>query len=274
VRLPRILVPKEPRNLVATAIVCAGLFALDLLLVPVWQRSPKRGLGLAFGVLATALFLFEMSYPLRRPRSRPLGSAKRWMQAHVYLGLVALLAVVIHAGYTLPHGLLGWLLLGLSVWTTLSGLVGVFLQKWIPAALAEGLTVTALYERIPSLVDGLTEEADALVESGSDALGEFYRTQVREELSRLKPSLGYFLDVRGGREGALAPFRRVAAFLPTEEQEKVESLMNLYSDKMELDAQFSLQGVLRRWSLWTLHVPMAGILLGLVALHILTWILY
>jgi hypothetical protein len=274
VRLPPILVPKEPRNLSGTLVLCLALVALDWVLIPSWQRSPKKGLGLVFGILATAIFLFEMSYPLRRPRGRPFRGAMAWLQAHVYLGLVALIAVVIHQGFALPHGLMGWLLFLLSLWVTLTGLVGVLLQKWIPLALAQGLTVTALYERIPSLVEGLEREAEMLIEGSSDAVEEFYRTKVRDRLQGLKPSFSYLLDVRGERDRALEPFRSIAGFISAEEREKIEGLRNIYTDKMELDAHYSLQTILRRWSLWTFHVPAAGILMGLVAIHILSWILY
>ena len=273
-KLPLVLVPKEPKNLSRTLLLCLLLVGVDWLLVPSWQRSPKRGLGLVFGILATLIFLFEMSYPLRRPRGRPLRGAMDWLQAHVYLGLVALIAIVLHQGYSLPHGLMGWLLLLFSLWVTLTGLVGVLLQKWIPVALSQGLTVTALYERIPSLVEGLEDEAEALVEGASERVAEFYRTKVREGLQGLKPSFSFLLDVRGDRDRALEPFRSIAEFVSPEEREKIEGLKNIYTDKLELDAHYSLQRILRRWSLWTLHVPAAGILLGLVAIHILSWVIY
>jgi hypothetical protein len=274
VKLPAILVPKEGGNLLKTTVVCLVFVAVDLLFVPSWARSPKRGLGLFFGILATFLFLFEMSYPLRRPRAKPFRGAKAWVQAHIYLGAVALLAVIIHAGFTLPHGFMGWLLLVLSAWVSFTGLLGVFLQKWIPAALAEGLRVTALFERIPSLVADLEAEAEGLIDGAGEAVDEFYRSQVREGLSQLTPSFSYLLDVRSGRDRALEPFRRMVDFVSPEDKERVEGLMNIYTDKMELDAQYSLQLILRRWTFWTLHVPLAGILLAVVAIHIFTWAAY
>ena len=48
--------------------------------------SPKRGLGLVFGIVAALVFVFEMAYPYRRSRAKPLGTARRWLQAHIYLG--------------------------------------------------------------------------------------------------------------------------------------------------------------------------------------------
>jgi len=266
--------PKSPRNLAIAS--GAGVILLAAYAVAAWGRvwSPKHGLGLAFGILAALIFVFEMAYPFRRPRARPLGSAKAWMQSHVYLGALAFLGVLAHAGFTLPHGSMGWALLLLSAWVTASGVAGVFLQKWIPAALSEGLRVEALFERIPSLVEGLLNEADELMEGTSESLDTFYRREVREDLSRIDPSWAYVFDVRSGRDRALEPFRRMLQYVSAEEKSKVSDLMEIYIEKLELDAQHRMQQVLRQWLLWTAHVPAAGLLMGLLLIHVLTWVLY
>ncbi len=270
--LAQVLRPKEPRNFVLTGVSCAVALAVYLLGTFLAPWSPKRGLGLVFGVVAALLFVFEMAYPWRRSRARPLRTAKLWLQAHVYLGILAFLFVLIHAGFSWPHGGMGWSLLLLSAWTTASGVVGVWLQKWIPSALSEGLRVEALYERIPSLVEGLCAEADKLMADASDVLDRFYQSEVRLGLQRLAPSPAYLLDVRSGRERALEPFRRMTQFVDAAEKEKVDDLMSLYTEKLELDAHYSLQGILRRWLLF--HVPFAGLLMGLLAIHIFAWAWY
>jgi hypothetical protein len=177
-------------------------------------------------------------------------------------------------GFAIPHGLMGWGLLLLSIWTVGSGLVGVLLQKWIPTALAEGLSVTALYERIPELREGLVREADALMEGTSDRLENFYQTQLRERLLIPEGSLGYLFNVRAGREEALKPLRRMAEVVEPDEREKMGDLITIYTEKLELDAQYSLQRLLRSWLEVTLHVPAAGLLIGLLVVHVLTWVLY
>jgi hypothetical protein len=266
------LAAKRPRNLQVTAGLCALLILAWGLAAHFWAWSPKRGLGLGLGILAALLFVFEMAYPARRPRSRPLPRAMDWAQAHVYLGVVAFLAVVLHAGVAWPHGAMGWALLLLSAWTTATGLLGVMLQKWIPAALAQGLRVEALYERIPALADGLRAEADDLMEGATDTLDSFYRREIRPALSRLNPSLSFLADVRAGRERALAPIHRMEPYLGEDEKQKLHDLSGILQEKMELDAQHTLQGILRRWLV--LHVPLAGLLMGLLIVHILAWAWY
>jgi hypothetical protein len=66
----------------------------------------------------------------------------------------------------------------------------------------------------------------------------------------------------------------MAQFVASEEREKVEDLMALYTEKLELDAHYRMQWVLRRWLALTVHVGAAGLLMGLLAVHIATWLLY
>jgi len=88
---------------------------------------------------------------------------------------------------------LGWLLLLLSLWTTASGLFGVWLQKWIPAAMAGGLQVEALYERIPELVEGLVPGGTAVLNADDE---------------RVTRMAALRADVRVIRETRAAPSRR------------------------------------------------------------------
>jgi hypothetical protein len=271
-RLALVLKPKQPRHLWFTAGAC--LLLLLAYALGAWGRaySPKRGLGLALGILAALLFVFEMLYPARRPQARPLGTARAWLQAHVYLGVVAMVAVLAHTGFAWPRGAMGWALLLLSLWTVLTGLLGVWLQKYIPAALAEGLQVEALYERIPELQEKLLAEADSLLADAGDVLDRFYRNEVRGPLSKRNESGLFLFDVRGGRERALEPFRRTQRFVEEADKPRLDDLMAIYQEKLELDAHFSLQGMLRRWLV--LHVPAAGALMGLLLVHVAAWVLY
>lgn len=264
--------PKEPRNLKATAALVLAFVVVYAGASYLQPWSPKRGFGLGFGFLATTLFVFEMAYPWRRSRAWPLGTARNWIQAHVYLGVLAFVAVLVHEGFSWPRGGMGWALVILSAWTTVSGLLGVFLQKWIPATLAESLRVEALYERIPALVSELLAEADKLMAGTSDVLSRFYRSEARPQLEKVNPSWSFLLDIRGGRDRAIEPFRRMSQFIDAAEKPKIDDLVAIFIEKSELDAHYSLQGVLRRWLAW--HVPPAAVLMVLVVVHIAGWILY
>lgn len=235
-----------------------------------WQ--PGRFWGLTFGTIAAVIFVFESLYPLRRRlMARPFGTAQHWLQLHVYGGALAALFVLVHMGFRWPGGQFGWWLLALTTITTLTGLGGVFLQKWIPAVLAGNLSVEALYDRIPEIAARLQGEADALAGGGSDALERFYFGSVRPSLAGVTPSWSYLVDVRSGRERRVAEFRNVAPFLGEAERARLDDLQAIALEKYELDAQYSLQRVLRYW-IW-LHLPPSMLLLGLVTAHILSvWV--
>jgi hypothetical protein len=268
------LAPKKPVWLAASAAV--GFLGLG---IAFWLRSRhpwnagRLAGGLLFGAAAALLVVISLLYPLRRPLlAFPFGTAQRWTQFHVYGGCLSFLFVLIHEGFRLPSGTVGWLLLILSAWATLSGLIGVWLQKWIPVVLASGLRVEAIFERIPELVAKLRSEANALVEGSSDVLDRFYREDVEPALAGVQVSWDYLIDVSGGRERRLAPFGRMAAFLTPEEKPRLEDLKVLFSEKLELDAQYSLQRVLRIWVL--LHAPPSVLLFGLMLYHIVVNLYY
>jgi len=267
-----VLRPQSLRSFNLTAVATALIVLSYLLGSELAPWSPKRGAGLLFGFAALFLFVFEMAYAGRRASVWPLRTARRWLQAHVYLGIVAFAAVVAHSGFRLPGGGMGWWLLGLSFWTTASGVLGVLLQKWVPVALSDGLRVEALYERIPELLGKTLAEADEVARSAGQVLRNFYTRDVRPSLAEPRPSWSYLLDVRRGRERTLEPFRTIARFVGEEDQEKVSDLLTLYTEKLELDAQASLQGILRSWV--ALHVPPAAVLMALVVVHVFTWVYY
>lgn len=266
--MPRdFLQPKQPAWLKATAAI--AVVSLVLFVGLSWWSPwrPGRFWGLTFGTLAALIFLFEGVYPLRRRlMARPLGTAQRWLQLHIYAGTLAGLFVLIHAGFRLPGGQFGWWLLLLTFWTLITGFFGVLLQKWIPSVIARSFHVEALMARIPELVTRLQGEADKLMDGSSEAIARMYLADVRPALAAVTPSWNYLLNVQADREQRLAPLQNVASFVDEEERAKLDDLKVILQEKLELDAHYSLQRALRWWLV--LHVPAAMMLLALVAVHI------
>jgi hypothetical protein len=261
------LKPKRPSWAIRSGVL--ALLSLAIYVGVAWWQpwAPGRFWGLTFGTIAAIIFLIDALYPLRRRlMARPLGTAQRWLQVHIYGGLLACLFVLIHMGFRWPGGQFGWWLLGLTLWSTISGLVGVWLQKYVPVLLANQLSVEGLYARIPEMAARLQAEADQVVRGASDMLERVYTNDVRPSLAAVTPRWGFLADIRGGRERRLAPLRNVGQFLADEERVRLDDLQAIVTEKLELDAQYSLQRVLRLWLI--LHVPPAMALTALVAAHI------
>ena len=126
----------------------------------VWLR-PSAGLGLAFGIIGLALFLFMWLYPLRK-RFRWLsftGSTPAWLRVHVVIGLSLPFLVAVHAGWRF-EGLIG---LGYAamVVVCVSGFVGRYLYVRIPRSQG-GLELT---------LDQVTGERRAIITRIAAATG-------------------------------------------------------------------------------------------------------
>jgi hypothetical protein len=258
------LAPQRPLWFVATV----GIAVLFTLLYAGWSwwtpwRAGRAG-GLTFGTIAAVLFLNDALYPLRRHLlSWPLGTAQRWLQLHIYGGAIAMLAVFIHIGFAWPHGTMGWWLLGLAVWTTMTGLLGTLLQKWLPTVISRSLRVEALAVRMPDLTSRLLGEADTVMRGASERLWLSYQADIRPALERPQPAWAYVANVHARLEryaGPLAVFERLA------DPVRVQHLRAILAEKAELDVHLSLQRALRTWVL--LHVPPALALIGLLVVHI------
>lgn len=263
----RHLIPRRPAWLLAT--VLAGLAALVVYGVLSWRSAwaPGRPGGLVFGTAAAFIVFVEALYPLRRRlRVPPLGTSERWLQFHIHAGVLLPLLAALHVGFQLPAGRLGLLMILTGAWSVVSGMLGVALQKHLPAVLAGELSVEAAYERIPQLTGRLQQEADALMHGAPAMLDHVYQREIRPSLSTLQPSWYYLLDTATAARRRLAPLAGVQAFVDDDERGRLEDLAAIVTEKHQLDVQYSLQRVLRHWLV--LHVPVAYLFAGLLVLHI------
>lgn len=257
---------------------------LGLLMVVGWVLAwalrgsvrPGDAVGTTFGILATSWLVLVAAYALRRRMMRAasrfgLGRARAWLWLHVYGGLLFLLAMVLHAGPSWPAGLLSWALWLLSFWTVLTGLFGLLLQRTVPRLLASGSTLEVHYERIPELVAEIRGRAERLAAGADAPVRGLYTRRLAPVLAVPRRNLSVFLDA-GGWHRHLEPIDRLRELLPAEERRQVEELETLVEAKLDLDAHYTLQQVLRGW-LW-LHVPPSALLIVLVILHIGSVIYY
>lgn len=263
----RWLAPKSRRWFLGTGIALGILLALYIVLAFLGTIRPTRGWGLVFGISAAVLLALCYALGLRkRFKHRAMGATQGWLQFHIYGGTLFFLFLLMHMGLRLPSGLFAWLLFLLAAVVAASGLVGTLLQKWIPFSLAHGTQIEAIYERIPDLIGKLRGEAEGLARGASKQFVDFFRAEVAPALAGPQPSSAFLLDVTGGIHQRLAVFEHVTPYLAAEEKEKLKDLRQILLEKNGLDAQMSLQRILRAWTYF--HVPSSTILFVLVLIHI------
>ncbi|MGH9662434.1 MAG: hypothetical protein ACRD96_28050 [Bryobacteraceae bacterium] len=156
----------------ATAGAFAG-FALFLIYAWLSPNGPAGGswAGLTFGFAGTFLIVFECLLSLRKkyPAS-PFGRVSTWLKAHLWLGLLSFVLILLHSGLRWGEGLSGalmWLFTGI----TASGLMGLVLQHYLPTMMTGRVARETLYDQIPLVILGLRVEADERIEFLTADLG-------------------------------------------------------------------------------------------------------
>jgi hypothetical protein len=265
--------PRAPRWFVTSSVV--ALLAVGTFAALAWRSPflPGRIGGLTFGVLAAVLFLNAAIYPWRRRfRARPLGTVQRWLHLHVYGSALGLLFVFLHVGLKLPSGVMGWLLLLLSVWTVATGIFGVWLQRIGPSILLRRFGTDPLHDRIPGMVQDLATKADAVVAKAPDTVSRAYAATIRPRLSQPKASLGAIMGASKHEGEMRRAISEVERFLAEADRAPLRELETIVREKATLDSQFSVQYALRTWLV--VHIPPAMVLIGLLVVHVIAVVLH
>ncbi len=250
--------------LAATALILRAVYGW--LEGGVW---PGDWAGIACGIAAASILLVAAAYGVRRRTRRmstrlKLGTAAAWLQLHLYGGGLFLFLVALHAGPRWPTGALGWWLWGLAVWVVATGGLGLMIQRLVPRILAAGTSTEAHFDRIGEHVEELRQRAREVAEASDTPIRTLYATSLASAMAAPRRDLGVLLDAGGGRR--LDPIDHLRGLLSSEEKGRLDELEQLYRAKLDLDAHFTLQQLLRTW-LW-LHVPASVFLVLVVLLHI------
>ncbi len=105
--------------------------------------------GLVFGIVGGLIIVFELLlWPRKRVRSWRLGSAQSWLRAHVWLGLLCLPLVLMHARLLFIGGLLNVALMVLFLAVIASGIWGLVLQQFLPRMLLDEVPAETIREQI------------------------------------------------------------------------------------------------------------------------------
>jgi hypothetical protein len=277
-------------------LLVAGAAAVGLC---AWPPQPASAFGVGTGLIGGAIVLFEMALlPRKWLRRRRLGSAKRWMQLHVWLGIVCLPVVLVHTGFGFG-GPLTQVTLVLFLAVIASGLWGLIVQQWLPRKILDdvpGEVVSSQVDRIGDfhagealrLVAGLIELDDedyaarpaadstpvvtARARIGSKAVPVLSgQTAVDLRVFTLKLLLPYLRAGRrsrsplASRAEAEQRFTRLRELTSPAVRPVLDRLEALCDLRRQSDLLVRLQFWLHNW-LW-LHLPLSVALTGLMVLH-------
>ncbi len=237
-------------------------------------NQPLRGTWLTMrwvtGLVGFAGIAGVMTYPARKPiYRRRAGALRYWLLAHIYLGVLAAIVLVIHGG---SHGG-GLLTLTLMVWfdaTILTGLFGVFCYVVAPRIMTS-------IEGDPLLIEDLEArraELRADIEKIRNDSDDETRTLI-DKVRRYFSSFTYLLRQYLQREElttalAKARLRFKSEITAPTEKEKHDQILKAVERSAVLRRVEALIYLHRLLKVWVApHVISTSVMLALMIVHII-----
>jgi hypothetical protein len=237
-------------------------------------------LGLIFGLAGLALFIFAALLGVRKKkRLWPIGRVEMWLRGHIWLSILTIPLVLLHAGFK-SGGPMTQLLLFLYAVVMLSGFYGLALQQFMPGLMTRRLASEVIYEEIPYLRKQLAAAAGKLhaelqpKEQGS-AKGEavIMRQRGLEVIVKLIENevLPYLRSAHGGRSRLARQqasddiFRLLKMNISDAYAGTVDSLQTWCDERRRMDLQIRMHHWLHGWLF--VHIPVSVLLLMLTVWH-------
>ncbi|MEX0742151.1 MAG: hypothetical protein WD079_05085 [Phycisphaeraceae bacterium] len=253
-----------------TLLTVALLAAALLLTAFVAYHLRLHQTAFASGWILLAMMLFLAGYNLRKKlRLFPLLPTSYWLQAHIYVGLLAVVVFAWHTGLRLPRGPLEASLAAAYLLTTATGIFGLWLSRAVPPRLTtRGQEV--IYERIPAMRRTLRERAERLAveaveESRSTVLADFYEQELADFFAGGRDRLAHLLQSARPLRKRLSRLDALRRYVNREEAAYLDDLSEMVRAKDALDYHQVMQGLLKGWLF--VHVPITWALLLLIAVH-------
>jgi cytochrome b561 len=226
--------------------------------------------GLAYGIIAAVLLVFLLFFSVRkRWHRKAVGNLEAWCQAHVYFGLLVVVAVLLHTGFRFQDRIAVWAL-GVMAAVVVSGLFGAVLYTVVPFLLT-GAESNIPPEEISSQLNQQALLMTRLVADRSPALREICRRVI--DLARPKALAGWRLLLRpprGNAHGAPAAWSPLLGQVPPADTAQLDQLLVQARQFQELHRSLLNQQRYRNLlAVWLyVHIPLSAALVVLVAAHI------
>ena len=257
-----------------------GLAILLFLGTWAWTIQIDRSLGIStyasgwilFGVLA---FLVLFSGRKKLP-FLPLAPASFWFQLHTIGGFLALFLFWLHTDGIGTKGFYGQVLTVLFYITSLSGVLGLFIEKIYPRQLTyTGAEV--IYERIPAELAEIREEVESLVVEcteacGSSTLAEHYLETWKWYFQRPRFFFNNVFGSHVSQHWVRQQCMILERFLSQNEREYLDKVHDLAVKKRKIDFHYALQTMLKTWLL--VHIPLAGAVMAMVFWHLILFLVF
>lgn len=221
------------------------------------------------GTVLGSLLLLALLGVRRRIPVLPLGSVSMWTQIHIYTGVFAMGAYLIHVPAIIAGGIFECGLSIVFLLVSLSGVYGVYASRTLPRRLT-AVEGQHRFDRVAWHRNQIADAAKGLLDqlseqSGMRVLGSFY-TNYLNPFFNARPSLAYVILPSGvRRRRLLSGLKELDRYLETDSRSTAGQLAALVRRRDDLDYQFALQLRLRIWVV--VHSVFSVVLIACAVVH-------
>ncbi len=258
--------------------VAALLVAFYFSFAPSGGAHGGSSSGLAWGTLGLGMILFLMCYGMRKRSYRSSwGTVEGWLHGHIYLGLLALLTILLHSGFRF-HDKVAVAALILVVLVALSGLCGAILYTVVPprmTAVDSHLTTSEISGQINQVAQSMARLAAGKSPEFQLIWEGFLQAEKPGFMAGWRSLSHAYLKRRLERDPP-GSFESYFGRVRPEEQPDLTQLLVLAHQRKELhDRLVHRQRYTNLMGAWLyLHVPLAFVMAAAVAAHVTAFFYY
>ncbi|WP_420411343.1 hypothetical protein [Roseibium sp.] len=253
-------------SLTATALLSAVLFVLNNA-----YNISLRDVQYFNGWVLLTLIVAMLFLTIRKKLViLPFGRTKHWLQLHYYLGLITLVAFLIHTDLRLPNAPAEWVLWLLFCLVAVSGLFGGLVSKVVPKRLEEHDNQIS-FENLPSLRAQLAEQAEVLAMSSlqggdSRSLAELYVDRLHHFFAAPRNIWAHLRLSDLPLARILGEVDSIQRYLDDTGQARLDEMKSLVKAKNALDFHYAHGSVLKFWLF--VHVPQTYAMIVFILVHV------
>lgn len=257
------------RTLIVGAITVAAAFGCVVWLSRIFESRLLDPVFMTGWVLVAAMALQLLLRVKKRLPGLIPGTLLDWTWRHAATGLFIVLVFALHTDFSLPETALEWVLFGLFVAVTGSGLLGLYLVNVIPLRL-EHESDRETFEEMPAVRARIAQSAarlaaQSLEQTGSRAVVDLYAERLHTFFDRPRHAFAHL-------QGSRRPLKRLVFEIEAAESDAgtgldgpLEEMKRLVQSKYALDGRHAYELALRAWLF--VHLPATYAMIVLTVVH-------
>jgi hypothetical protein len=247
----------------------AGLLAVSYLF-RLFYSSPGDSVDfdLAYGIMGFSMIVFLAFYKLRKNIYRiRLGTLQSWLQAHIYIGIISVPLIAMHAGS--GSGGFGLFLSALFSLVILSGITGSMIYKIIPVSVNKYGRGTLPLAEMEGKIAGYLDEADKHVDNEHKEFTLLYFETIRPLFVHKGVKWSYLLkEERTILEKQKKLFEGFKLMAPPQNVYDISVLGSIAVEKEKLTFMWVKLSALKFWL--NFHMPLTFAMITAALVHIIS----